>query len=380
MIERIDVSVIFPGRQGGITWFHPRACMVPATPQPIAFMTQQPIFGSDVYGPVHWTESADGGATWSEPQPIPGFGRRTLPNGLEEGVCDVVPTYHPQTGTILAIGHNVYYRDNVLARPNEARFPVYAVRDAQGRWTPERRQLAWEDPRATAIYTCGCAQRVTLPNGDLIIPISLGPHGRDDRAVGSLLCSFDGDRLTVHMFGNELRLSVGRGLLEPSIIRLDEQFYMTIRAENGQGFVSTSEDGLHWRTMQPWMWDDGEPLAMSTTQQHWLAHSDGLYLVYTRRAAENVNVFRWRAPLYLAQVDRRTLRLIRATERVAIPMAGDGVRNAAHVARMGNFHVTNVSPHESWITVGETLPADGWRGNTLLARVCWAVPNRLPLW
>jgi len=42
---------------------------VPAAPQPIAFMTQQTISGSDVYGPVHWTESADGGESWSEPQP-----------------------------------------------------------------------------------------------------------------------------------------------------------------------------------------------------------------------------------------------------------------------------------------------------------------------
>jgi len=27
---------------------------------------------------------------------------------------------------------------------------------------------------------------------------------------------------------------------------------------------------------------------------------------------------------------------------------------------MGNFHTVAASPDESWVTVGETLPADGW--------------------
>ncbi len=41
-----------------------------------------------------------------------------------------------------------------------------------------------------------------------------------------------------------LRFSLGRGLLEPSLAALDGVFYMTIRAENGQGFVTRSQDGL----------------------------------------------------------------------------------------------------------------------------------------
>jgi len=60
---------------------------------------------------------------------------------------------------------------------------------------------------------------------------------------------------------------------------------------------------------------------------------------------------------------------------VVLPLIGDGVNDADHVARMGNFHVTTVSPSESWVTVGETLPNDGWRGNTLLARIAWAAPS-----
>jgi len=152
---------------------------------------------------------------------------------------------------------------------------------------------------------------------------------------------------------------------------------MTIRAEDGHGYVSVSEDGLTWAEKRPWTWDDGAGVVMSTTQQRWLAHSDGLYLVYTRRAAENLNVMRWRAPLYVARVDRSSLRLVRESEQVVLPLIGDGVHDADHVARMGNFHVTNASPGESWVTVGETLPNDGWRGDTLLARIHWRTPNRL---
>ena len=57
-----------------------------------------------------------------------------MPDGYEEGVCDVVPEVHPQTGTVLAMGHNVYYKDNALARPDRDRYAVYVVRDADGRW------------------------------------------------------------------------------------------------------------------------------------------------------------------------------------------------------------------------------------------------------
>jgi hypothetical protein len=218
-----------------------------------------------------------------------------------------------------------------------------------------------------------------LEGGDIVVPLSFGPLGRLDRAVGSVLCSYDGQYVIVRKSGNELSLPIERGLLEPSITRLRGKFYMTIRAEDGHGYVSTSEDGLNWAKLRPWCWDNGEALAMSTTQQRWLAHSEGLFLVYTRKAAENANVFRWRAPLYVAQVDIEALQLIRASEQIVLPLIGDGIHNPEHVARMGNFHVVHATPKESWVTVGETLPKDGWRGDTLVARIYWSMPNKLAL-
>ena len=378
IIARIDREVVWNGRSGrDPTWFHPRACLVPVEPQPQVLMTLQLITGSDVFHQVHWTVSTDGGKTWRKPEPIAAFGRIRRPGGVDDGVCDIVPEYHAPTNTVLAMGHNVYYKGGRLFSPSEGRYPVYAVRDAQGRWS-ERRKLEWDDPRGSAIYTCGCGQRLTLGNGDILVPLSFGPRGRKDRAVGTALCSFDGKTLKVKKAtAKELRLPVRRGLLEPSLARFGGRFCLTIRAEDGRGYVAASDDGLTWPSKRRWAWDDGAPLEMSTTQQHWVTHSDALFLTYTRKARHNANVFRWRAPIYIARVDPERLCLVRSTERVVLPLIGDGIKDPKHVARMGNFHVVNASPAESWLTVGETLPHDAWRGDTLLARIRWAAPNRL---
>jgi hypothetical protein len=37
--------------------------------------------------------------------------------------------------------------------------------------------------------------------------------------------------------------------------------------------------------------------------------------------------------------------------------------------------VTNAAPDESWVTVGESMPNNNWRGDTLLARIRWEKPN-----
>ncbi|MBX3411236.1 MAG: exo-alpha-sialidase [Pirellulales bacterium] len=377
LIREITRTTLFAGRQGGTSWFHPRACRIPDSSGGAAIgMTMQSIAGSDVFGPVHWTETDARGDAWSRPTPIAGFDRHAATQGYEEGVCDVVPEYHVASGTVLVMGHNVFYRDNVLARPQLRRFPVYAVRRADGTWTAPAR-LEWNDERAAFIYSCGCAQRLELPNGEVLVPLTFGATAEGARSVTTVRCTFDGERLEVRETGSTLTNPFKRGLLEPSLARLEGRYYLTIRAEDERGHVATSDDGLAWTEQKPWTWDDGEPLAMSTTQQRWLPHSDGLFLVYTRRDASNEKVFRWRAPLFVAEVDRERLCLIRASERILLPLSGDARSDPKGVARMGNFHTVAATPDESWITVGEGRPADGWRGDTLLARVHWQTPNRL---
>ncbi len=380
LIDSISQETIRRNRDGsGVTWFHPRACVVPAKGgQPVILMTMQEIGGSDYFGPVHWTESDDLGKTWTEPRPILSLGRDPVPghDGLQAGVCDVVPQYHAPTGTVLALGHVVFYRGTRFSRGDQlARYPVYAVRTKDGKWS-QRRILEWDDPRGAYIYSNNCGQRVVMPDGDIMMAFTFGPRA-EKRMVAGVRCSFDGARLAVKEVGPALSNPVGRGLLEPSVTLFRKRFYMTIRAEDGHGYVAVSDDGVRYGRMKAWAWEDGTPIEMSTTQQHWLTHSDGLFLVYTRKDETNVNVIRWRSPLWVAQVDPERLCLVRDTERVVLPLVGDGVKHPDKVALMGNFHVTNVGPYESWVTVGEWLPRGGARGDLLLARIRWSKPNRL---
>lgn len=376
VIEGIEPSVVRQNRDGkGTTWFHPRGCLVPTPQGTQAFMTLQSIHGSDSYGPVHWSVSTDQAKTWSDPQPIPGMGLMPPKDGIEEGVCDVVPDYHAKTGTILAMGHNVYNKGGKFFAAPLARWPVYAVRNAAGTWS-EKQSLHWDDPRCDTILTAGCAQKLMLPDGDVLVPVSFGSKAKPIRSVTTLLCSFDGKKLAIKKVGRELPGKVGRGLLEPSLALLDGIYYLTIRAEDNKGYVATSRDGLEWSDPVPWAWQSGEALTMSTTQQHWLTHANALYLVYTRKSAENTGVFRWRAPLYLALVDRKTLRLIPETERVVFAIDGDGVNNGKKVPYSGNFHTMPLTPQESLITDGEHFPGNHYRGNQLQARIRWKVPNQ----
>lgn len=384
LIASIRKSTLWTNRDGkSRTWFHPRACMMPDRDgNPVALMNLQQIAGSDYFGQVHWSMSDDLGKTWSHPQPIASLGRDPVPgrmDGLKAAVCDVTPQYHSKTGSVISLGHVVFYKGDHFARREQLRrYPVYVTRSPNGNWS-HRKILAWDDPRSGFIYSNNCGQRITLPNGDVQMSFTFGPKS-EGRMVAGVLTGFDGDELTIREVGAPLHNSKGRGLLEPSLTRFGNKFWMTIRAEDNRGYVSVSDDGLNWDEQTAWSWDDGTPLEMSTTQQHWLTHSEGLFLIYTRRDKSNENVIRWRAPLWVARVDPKKRCLIKSSELVVLPLVGDGVNDPDDVALMGNFHVTNASSAESWVTVGESMPRRGYKGNVLLARIRWSKPNRLPLW
>lgn len=376
LISSVEKVVLLRGRDGsGPTWFHPRPCMVPGETGKTVFMTLQPITGSDYFGPVHWMTSPDLGKTWTKPESIPSLGRVKVDGGWDEGVCDVVPDWHPQSKSVLAVGHTVNYRGPKFETEQPSRWPVYAVYK-DGTWS-ERRKLEWDDPRGAFIYTNNCGQRVVLPNGDILLAFTYGPTKSTPRSVSGVICSFDGETLVVKEVGEEIKNNAGRGLLEPSITQYRDRFYLTIRAEDNHGYVCASEDGLSWTDKQAWAWEDGEPLVLSTTQQHWLPHSDALWLVYTRKDASNLNVLRWRSPLWMSQVDLETLRLRRETERIVLPLVGDGVNDPDKVATMGNFHTINISPAESWVTDGEWQPKNGIKGDLLIGKIHWNKPNKL---
>jgi hypothetical protein len=372
LITSLEKVVLKQYGSPGDTWFHPRACLVPDGDKPYVLMTLQSINGSDFFGPVHYTITRDLGGTWSDYKPVPALGWDKRPEDDYEAVCDVTPEYHAATGTVLALGHNVFYREKRFDRNQPPRCPVYAVWKGNA-WGP-RRRLLWDDPRGGYIYSNNCGQRVCLPNGDVLMSFTFGVKDKP-RSVCGVLCSFDGSELKIKQTGPALTNGVGRGLLEPSLTSYKKRFYLTIRAEDKRGYVAVSCDGLNYEPQKAWAWDDGTPLEMSTTQQHWLTHSDGLFLVYTRKDKSNVNVIRWRAPLWLAQVDTERLCLIRDTERIALPLIGDGVNAGDRVAFNGNFGVANVSPVESWISDGSWCPKDN-KGELAYVKVRWSRPQK----
>jgi hypothetical protein len=221
-------------------------------------------------------------------------------------------------------------------------------------------------------------QRVDLPNGDILLPIYFKSREQKQYRTTVLRCSFDGEKMSYREQGNELSVLIDRGLYEPSLTRFRDRYYLTMRNDRA-GYVATSPDGLHFDEPRKWLWDDGTELGNYNTQQHWVTHSDALYLVYTRTGANNDHVFRHRAPLFIAQVDVGTLRVLRATERILVP---------EHGARLGNFGVTEVNENETWVTVAEWMQT--WGPNIVIppnnpygadnsvyaARIRWSKPNQ----
>jgi hypothetical protein len=355
-------------------------------------MTCQKITGSDVFHRVHYSLSTDNGKSWSEPAPISSFGHKDLGNNLVEGVCDVVPEYHQKTDTVLAIAHNVFYNKMerkvngnslYLTKPNSDRHPVYSIRNSDGSWS-KRKTLDFKIADKSGMYTAGSAQRVTLENGDIIIPISLTSDQKatkNARMICSCLCSYDGEELKIKEHGNTLRFDCGRGLLEPSIIKYNGMYYMTIRTEDNRAYLSFSEDGLQWQGLYPWNWDNGEQLITSTTQQHWLEINNELWLVYTRKSKDNEHIMRWRAPLYMAKVsfnnksgmpfdkNKNIPCLIRNSEKTIIPIRASE-NDTTNAARMGNFDVRSLNENEALLTVGECLIEAGvFIGDTIIAKI-----------
>jgi hypothetical protein len=193
-----------------------------------------------------------------------------------------------------------------------------------------------------------------------------------DYKVTVLRCSFDGQTLACLETGEELALDGGRGLCEPSLAAFQGRYYLTLR-NDARAYITTSEDGLHFAPIRPWTFDDGSDLGSYNTQAHWLVHSHGLFLTYTRRGADNDHIVRNRAPLFVAQVDPAKLQVLRATEKALLPERG---------VMLGNFGAAAITPAESWVTDAEYILGGkphprGANGTVWLGRVRWSLPNGL---
>ncbi len=357
---RIQLDTIHSGYDGVHCWVHPRAGIIP-TPggTPIVVLTMMKLWlkGSDVFSPLSDMRTDDLGRTWSEPhEHTHALGERRAADGTPIMPSDFWPAWHSKSGKLLGIGHTVYYdeKDGVRKvrkfRPRETSYSVYDP--VQRTWSPWLALVMPDEPRFKNAGA-GSVKRVDLPNGDILLPIYHNEIGQTSSRVVVLRCKFDGTTLSVKEVGSEVAVPPGdevvRGVGEPSLARIGSRFYLSLR-QDLTGYVTSSNDGLHFDTPRPWTWDDGTNLGNYNTQTHWVTHNDKLYLVYTRKGANNDHVFRHRAPLFMAEVDQKRLVVIRATERILVPERG---------ARLGNFGVTDISANETWVTVAEWMQTWG---------------------
>ncbi len=376
----IQLDTINSGYDGETCWVHPRAGTIPGQ-RPVVVLTMQKLLlaGSDVFYALNEMRTDDLGDTWSGPAQHATLGRKQEADGLVSVICDFTPVWHAKTGKLLGTGHVARYKNNRLAGDYE-RQTAYSVYDQKARtWAP------WQTvkmPDEDRFYSsgAGCTQRLDLPNGDILLPIYCKAKGEKCAASTVMRCRFDGQTLSYVEHGSEMSIDIPRGLGEPSLARFKHRFYLTLRNDKA-GYITSGTDGLHFDKPRQWTFDDGQELGNYNTQQHWVTHNDGLFLVYTRRGVKNDHVFRHRAPLLMAQVDTERLCVLRNTERILIPERG---------ARLGNFAVTKVSDRETWVTVAEwmqrkgpdyVIPVDNKLGadnSIYVARIKWHQPNRTP--
>jgi hypothetical protein len=374
----IKLERISQGYDGQTCWVHPRAGTIPGA-QPIVVLTMQKLLltGSDVFFALNEMRTDDLGRTWTGPtEHARTLGRRDEPRGVVVATCDFTPKWHAASGKLLGTGQTVRYRDDkvIANRPRETTYSVYDPRART--WTPWA-TLDMPDHEKFFSAGAGSVQRVDLENGDILLPIYFKSRAQADFRTTVVRCRFDGKSLTYVEHGSELTTAGGRGLYEPSLTRFGDKYLLTLRNDSA-GYVATSADGLHFDEPRMWLWDDGTDLGNYNTQQHWVTRGDRLYLVYTRRGANNDHVFRHRAPLFIARVDPATLRVIRRTEQVLVPERG---------ARLGNFAVTDVNDRETWVTVAEwmqtkgpnvVIPPDNPHGadnSVYVARILWPSPQ-----
>jgi len=334
---RITTKMIREGYDGKTCLVHARMCVTPEG-KIIATAQDLNVFGSDLFDGIKLS------VDFGEFVPQKGLFPKTDENGWTTVSCDGTPMYHKKSGKVLVVGHvAVYEPGKTVPAENYLRETFYSVFDGE-KFTESR--IA-ELPEGLHCGS-GCGQCWEEEDGSLLIPGYLKTEtGRFAAAV--MRFAFDGESLTFIEMGNIMRLEVERGFCEPSIIKHDGIYHLTLRNDLN-GYHTTSRDGLHFEEPELWCFDDGEELPNYNTQQHWLTCGGKLYLVYARKGLDNDHLFRHRAPLVMAEVQAG--RVVKSTEVIVAPNRG---------ARLGNFGACQVIGDENraFIMVSEWMQPSG---------------------
>lgn len=364
---RIEVSTVLTGR-GKQFYTQSRAAIIPGNPARVILTTQETDpTGSHGYKDMFMIETLDLGRTWSAPAPIASLRRARMPEGHDFVIGDVCPQWHAATGRVLATGKTFGFRGGTTEDRGFERVSYAIFNPRANSWSELRLlELPAVDHEGKPFLepNAGCHQRVDLPNGEILLPIRYrkDPRVRHYTTIVAR-CRFDGEKLTYIAHGSEFLIPRERGLYEPSVAAFGGRFFLTMRADHS-AFVARGKDGLNYEPFTEWRFDDGAVLGSYNTQQHWLVQGGTLYLLYTRRGANNDHVMRHRAPIFMAEVDPEKLVVRRATERILFREEN---------ADLGaGFAPLTISANEVWVVTSE-IPTRGSRdyNRVLLARLLW---------
>jgi len=296
----------------------------------------------DIFSSPYFMLSNNSGKEWSNP-PEKASGLEEIVDRYWKYVFNGNQKYHRQTEKVLNIGSRIgYCCNNLQYKPWGLE---YSVLNDDLTWSKPERLSGLEF--AGKINVDGGMQRVELPDGDILLPI-YGKESKDSKYVCfTARCEFNGKNLNATEMGGILELNSVRGFVEPSLASVNGDFFITLRNDL-HGYVARSEDGLTFSKPVKWIFDDGCELGSYNTQQHWITHNDKLYLVYTRKNADNEHmaIVRHRAPLFMAEVNPEKLCVLRETEQIVVPARG---------AKLGNFDIVDVNENETWIVVAEWM-------------------------
>lgn len=235
--------------------------------------------------------------------------------------------YHRTTDRFLAIGGTHFVQDEggSSSYKNERHYTspdligsiVYSLWDPKkSDFTPWKRVKTPENLLIGAYYN---GQFHEQPDGSILIPGYIRQKdGQSIRGVTALKCKFTGSELHYVEHGSVHVIEEARGLAEPSVVEFGGKYFLTARHDM-RGYVTTSDDGLNFKDLITWKFDDGSDLGNYNTQQKWLKFNDRLYLVYNRKSDLNNGVFRSRDPLFMAEVDPEKLCVLRNTEKIVFP-------------------------------------------------------------
>ena len=349
---KANVEIIYSSKDS--LFLQARSAIIPQKSD-TGFIITQSIYGygTHAYGDLYMMKKPTREAEWSSPEKIESLTRQTISSEYVKAFGDVTPAWHKNTQTVLSTGKSFFARtQNTGESPgNTKRVDIENMQEiAYAIYYPN--QDKWSNLKSIALpakldngddfveANAGCTQRVDLPNGDVLLPIRYKKNGFYVSTV--IKCTYDGQELKYQKHGSLLTIEQGRGLYEPSLCKYGDTFYLTLRA-NKSAYVAKSSDGLNFSDFKEWTFSDGTVLGSYNTQQHWISNPHGLFLVYTRKGANNDHIFRHRAPLFIAQVDPENLSVFKDTEKIIIPIPSNG-------GDVGNFGVTHVNENESWVT------------------------------